>query len=673
MSTQRPGIEPVSSGLPAGWRFDDAPLPAGGRRWTLTADPGAVAAASTGRFAHPGPGVDLVVDPAAGERWRVGGCAFTQFGLPVWAGPDLDFDFEPADNLRAPPAMQPCWFRLAEDDWALLAPIRHWHDQIVSLVETDDGRRLRWGPHGDLTQVAPDWSIELEVRRGPSLRALIGAWGAGVRERAATVDVDRHLDVATSHLSYWTDNGAAYWYRNEPGRSLAQTVVDVVDDLDERDVPIRAVELDSWFYDHEVARPVSPDDYPEEVPPTGLLRWEARADTVPMGMPAFAEALDGHPLILHSRHLSIHADGVDDDWWLDRCAHPSDPSWFRGWFERARAWGATTIEQDWMLLYWFGVRQLREGSGRAAEWLDTLDALAAEHDLHLWFCMANPPDIVHAATLRRVSAIRTSDDYRFADDPALLWRWFLTVNLLADGLGIPAFKDCFFSAGVDDLDTPGPTDGDPHHEVEALLSALSAGPVGIGDRIGRTETAIVARCVRADGRIVAPDRPLVIRDDDLDPAGEVTWASTVAGDSVVVVALHTGPGDAAAAGWPLRDAVAAAGVAPGGDAPAWVVYDWRARTARIVEAESDLRVTLGRRDWAQLVLVPLAPDGPTLLGDLDRHTTLGAARVHGDRVLGEPGERVALGWFTADGEVVTVVVEIGADGTSPVSGGLPRS
>ena len=44
--------------------------------------------------------------------------------------------------------------------------------------------------------------------------------------------------------------------------------------------------------------------------------------------------------------------------------------------------------------------------------------------------------------------------------------------------------------------------------MEALLSALSGGPVGVGDRIGETDTAIVAATCRADGLLVKPDAPI---------------------------------------------------------------------------------------------------------------------------------------------------------------------
>ena len=65
-----------------------------------------------------------------------------------------------------------------------------------------------------------------------------------------------------------------------------------VDDLRARDVPVGTVQLDSWWYPHEVLRPFDTDEW--EVPPTGLLRWEARDDILPEGIDDLAEALGGH-------------------------------------------------------------------------------------------------------------------------------------------------------------------------------------------------------------------------------------------------------------------------------------------------------------------------------------------------------------------------------------------
>ena len=105
-----------------------------------------------------------------------------------------------------------------------------------------------------------------------------------------------------SHLSYWTDNGAAYWYRTEPGKSVPETLEAVAEGLAAAGVPVGAFELDSWFYPHEVTREFNADA--RSVPPTGALRWEPRADVLPDGIEALRARLGGAPLVTHARHWS---------------------------------------------------------------------------------------------------------------------------------------------------------------------------------------------------------------------------------------------------------------------------------------------------------------------------------------------------------------------------------
>ncbi len=560
---------------------------------------------ASGWFAKPSVYVELAVAPDAVDVETLG-FAFTQFAMPVIAGRDLDFDFAPAPNLHSPPAVGLLLVR-AGDRCTLLAPVTNVHEQVLSV----EGGALRWGWHGDLESVPSGFETTLGIYDGGTPHEVFERWARDVLDvrgvpgvRGDRPPVRPRDNPVVTHLSYWTDNGAAYWYRTEPGRTIGRSVVEAVEALRRGGVPVYAVELDSWFYPHETARPITEIGYPEDVPPTGMLTWTPRADAfddadegdTPDGVERIAGALGHAPLILHSRHVDPTSPYVEnpEQWWVDLlAAQPKDPAFFASWFDDAVRWGACCIEQDWMLMYWFGVRALRAQPGRALAWQRALDRYAAEHDIGLLWCMATPADMIVAASLERVVALRTSDDYRFAADPARLWTWFLTVNRVAGALGLPAFKDCFFShrPGSDDRD---PIDGDPHAEVEALLSALSAGPVGIGDRIGHTDREIVLRTCDADGRIRAVDRPLALVDDCLFGApargDRLAWATTTAtrGDRVwtYVVALNTSE-----PGRTVADTFALDGEQ--------TVYDWRARATF---TSSELRAELEARDWALYVL-----------------------------------------------------------------------
>ena len=599
-----------------------------GSRTRLVADRD-LAGLSNGWFTQPVASIEI--DPATvPSDAEFLGFAFTQFALPVIAGPALDFDFNPAPNLHSPPAIIPLLVRSA-DGCTLFAPTVSPHEQIITIV---DGV-LRWGWHGDLDEVPAGFTAELAVYRGATATELLTQWGGELQAAAGVNRRPADANALTSHLSYWTDNGAAYWYRTEPGTTIAASVADAVAALRADDVPIRAVELDSWFYQHETSRPIDEIGYPTDVPPSGCWVWKPRPDAFPTGdgasdpLTALADELGRPPLVLHARHLAPNGPDVDPDtWWVDDlAAQPHDPAWFRGWFDDAAWAGATCIEQDWMLMYWFGVRALRSAPGRAMAWQRALDEHGRATGVDLLWCMATPADLIAAVELERVIAVRTSDDYRFADDPAMLWTWFLTVNRLVGPLGLRAFKDCFFSNPAVDPDADA-IDGDVHAELEALLSAMSAGPVGIGDRIGRTDRDIVMRTCDADGRLRLVDHPIGLIDDCLFGAparGErLAWATTsvtIDGQRwTYVVAINT-----ATERRTIADRLDLSDI--GLDRPHGV-YDWRRGTSTETPT---IEVELGPRDWALFVCCPIV-DGAFHVGDRTKYVTIWSGDAQGSTV-----------------------------------------
>ena len=139
--------------------------------------------------------------------------------------------------------------------------------------------------------------------------------------------------------------------------------------------------------------------------------------------------------------------------------------------------------------------------GRAAAWQEGIDAALGARDVHAQWCMASPADFAQVSRLRNITSIRTSGDHGYLVGPEVLWAWFLHTNVIARALGLWPYKDVFHSAA-----------GSETREVEALLSALSAGPVGVGDRVGEADPALIRRTCRADGVLVRPDVPVAAID-----------------------------------------------------------------------------------------------------------------------------------------------------------------
>lgn len=614
-----------------------------GDRLVLTASR-ALSGVATGSFANPAVAATFGPDQFEAPAVSMVGFAYTQFALPVRAEPGGSFNFQPAANLDSPPGVMPLLLSSDDGRVELLAPLNSWHEQVIAVetnavqskavhssavhdhsVPDSHAMSFRWGWHGDLDEVEAGYQTELGIFTGHSATEVFDAWGRALRTSAGTKRPKPDADPLLTHLSYWTDNGAAYWYRTEPGTDLPSTLKAKVDELDALGVPVRSIELDSWFYKHEISRPVAEIGYLEEVPPTGMMSWTPRPDVLPDGMAALRSELGDRPLVLHSRHISPQSPYLDEgEWWPGKAAHPVDQSFFRQWFDDAARWGATCIEQDWMMVSFFGNRSMRSVPGRAMAWQRALDESASATGLNLLWCMALPGDFAATVELSNIIAIRTSDDYRYAEDPALLWVWYLTVNRMAHALELNVFKDCFFSSA-----DPGATaiDGDPHAELEALLAAMSGGVVGVGDRLGRTDVSILSRVCRPDGVLVGPDQPIALTDRSFNDAGlsgdSLCWASTSSGPWTYLVAINTAEGDVGS----ITDTFDLAELG----LDEHLIYDWRLGTAATA---SSITTSLDARAWAMFVCCPIARAGggeaTALIGDPTRYATMGRSRVDHD-------------------------------------------
>ncbi|CAN5553573.1 hypothetical protein BH10ACT3_BH10ACT3_22670 [soil metagenome] len=171
------------------------------------------------------------------------GYQYMEFALPTSAGPNME------DWVRwpfRPPVMQPLMM-VSERGTVMLAPLDQFPEQVIAVPKdaesVADGVRCGW--HGDLESVPRGFGTELAVIAGADARECLDRWAAILCRRAGTKRLARGIDRVGSKVSYWTDNGAAYWYRTEGGRDVTQTLEATLADLRDRDIPYDAVQLDS--------------------------------------------------------------------------------------------------------------------------------------------------------------------------------------------------------------------------------------------------------------------------------------------------------------------------------------------------------------------------------------------------------------------------------------------
>ena len=383
---------------------------------------------------------------------------------------------------------------------------------------------LAWGWHGDLDEVPAGFATD--ARDLPRRHSSEAAGAVGARAAAAAGVVRRQARGqrrSSSHLSYWTDNGAAYWYRTEPGphdrneswptasRRCAPTTC-------------RSARSNSTRGSTSTRR-ARPD----------------RRDRLSRGCAAERDAACGSRGRTRSRRpIASRPPDDDRDRAVRRAARPAaarpprpphlarvavcrprrvvgrPPRRPTASIRRSSADGSTTpragvracIEQDWMLMYWFGVRALRVGARPGGGVAAGARRAGRATGVDLMWCMATPADLVLAADAR--SRRRGAHERRLS----FRRRPGAAVDLVPHRQPPRrARSGCrrsrtASSRTADAADGADAIDGDDPRRARGAAGGMSAGPVGIGDRIGRTDREIVMRTCDDDGRLRHVDRPL---------------------------------------------------------------------------------------------------------------------------------------------------------------------
>ena len=360
------------------------------------------------------------------------------------------------------------------------------------------GSGLRVGWHGDIDDVAAGFATELAIIAGDGARDCFARWARLLRDRLGSRRAARDSDVLGTRLSYWTDNGSAYWYRTEPGLDPASTIVAAVDDLEARGVPVGAVQLDSWWYPHEVLRPFDTDEW--VVPPSGHGALGTARRRAPRRRRRAARtarpAAAGHALPAPVVAVAVSRRVRD----VDR-RRPRPPagraSSTSGCSTRPSAWGVEVFEHDWLIECFLGVRGSARRRAAPRRGRKASTPRSARANLHAQWCMASPADFAQASRLQHVTSIRTSGDHGYLVGPEVLWAWFLHNE--RDGARPRA-------VAVQGR-LPFARRRRRRARSRRCSPRLSAGPVGIGDRIGEADVDLVRRTCRADGVLVRPDVP----------------------------------------------------------------------------------------------------------------------------------------------------------------------
>ncbi len=452
---------------------------------------------------------------------------------------------------------------------------------------------------------------------GSGINNTYDQWGNAMQRLAGRTAPSNEADVLLQKLSYWTDNGASYYYRFDPKLGYTGTLAAVRNKFAQLGPPLGSMQMDSWFY------PKGPNadwrQFHWEHGAGGAYRYEADKNLFPNGMGAFSREVN-LPLIMHGRWIDESSPyrkmytmsggvSIDPRYWQKTAA----------WLHAAHV---VTYEQDWLASNAQAAINLTDPQ----KYHDRMAQAMQHYGLTMQYCMPAPADYMQGARYNNLTTIRTSGD-RFERKK---WDEFLYDSRLASALGIWPWTDVFRSKELPNL----------------ILSTLSAGPVGVGDSLDELDTKALLQSVRMDGVIVKPDIPIrpLDRIYIADAQNEVVpmIASTWSEHGTQQDKLRTTYVFAYARHGEISATIQAADF--GNSGPVYV-YDWRAGHGQLL-AKNGAYVLPMTDGWGYAVFAPVGASGMAVLGDTEKIATAGRQRI---REISDDG-RLRLTMLFAPGE-----------------------
>jgi hypothetical protein len=502
------------------------------------------------------------------------------------------------------------WLLFDDDaDAFVISPASHF--MVASMI--GDGRKeVASGFNPNLRNLPAGFTQQTIVAFGKGINKTWDLWGRALIDLQGSKRPADDVDAVLKYLGYWTDNGAHYYYNYDFDKGYAGTLQSLVERYRQEQIPIRYLQLDSWWYyktttdaDGKPGKEKKSNKLPagEWNRYGGLLEYRAHTDLFPNGLDAFQKSI-GLPLITHNRwidpsspyHQRYEISGIA----------AVDPKWWDSIADYMKASGIATYEQDWLDRIYTYSPAFSSNVDTGDAFLDNMARACKEQGITVQYCMPYPCYFLQGSRYDNLTSIRTSGD-RFNTNK---WNDFLYTSRLASSMGIWPWADVYMSGEINNV----------------LLSTLSAGPVGTGDAMGAENKANLFQAVRADGVIVKPDASIVPLDrsyiaDAEKKAAPMTASTYTDHDGIkteYVFAFNRPktPDDK------VHFTLGELGV----NGPAYV-YDYFSGASQRLDARAKFSAPLARDAAAFYVVAPVGKSGIAFLGDKDKFVGTGRQRI----------------------------------------------
>lgn len=462
-------------------------------------------------------------------------------------------------------------------------------DFMVASTVPGTGGSISSGISSQITSLPAGFSYQTLLVMGRGIDSTYQTWGQALTKLQGKVRPANDADPSLKYLGYWTDNGAAYYYKFDSTKgSYEQTLLGVRDNFVQQGLKLGYMQLDSWFYPKGAAA-----DWQAHA---GIYEYVAASALFPDGLKSFQQHL-GVPLFTHARwidpgspyHQTYKMSGnvvIDPVYWSSIASYLHDAA-------------VTVYEQDWLATEAQANFNLTDPNAFMG---DMATAMAAE-GLNMQYCMPLPHHYLQSSLYSNITSIRTSGDAFKRSN----WDQFLYGSQLAGALGVWPWSDVFMSTQTNNL----------------LFSTLSAGPVGVGDPIGALNANNLLLAVRGDGIIVKPDVPLVPLDQTIinDSAGLTHPMVASTSTNFGAITAHYVAGYNRTSDLKLAFSPSALGMTQ----PAYI-YNYFTKAGKIVQPQDTFSDPIAN-GIAYYIVMPVGPSGMAFLGDTGHYVSLGKKRI----------------------------------------------
>ncbi len=475
------------------------------------------------------------------------------------------------------------WFDGSLNTWILSSGANY-----MSAALNSTGTKITSGITTQIPSIPAGFTHRTVLAFGPGINTTFGAWGQAITDLGGKKRPANDADLLLKNISYWTDNGATYYY-NPGGGSYMATLDAIRAEFATKGVQLGSLQLDSWWY------PKGPDNSWSSH--SGIWTYTAAPDLFQPDLATFQAGLKT-PLITHARWIDAASPYRSQYAMSNNVA--IDPQYWEDIGTYLKGSGVTVYEQDWL----GDNAQANLNLTDSNAFLGNMAASMASRGIDIQYCMAEPKHFLQSTNYSNVTTIRTSQD-RFGSDR---WTPFFYSSRFASAIGVWPFADTFMSSETGNM----------------IASVLSAGAVGVGDAMGNLSKSNLSKAARADGVLVKPDvsaTPLdsVFLNDarGIDvPMVASTWSDF--GNGLRANYLFAYP----------RGANSTLTIDPStyGITGASYLHNYLAGSSTYIAAGSTSTLILPQ-GASYFVLVPVGASGIAFLGDRGHFVTLGKQRI----------------------------------------------